>query len=513
MFKNIQKYLLLNHPLLWNTKIVPMTILLLIINLIFFAFGFNNGKIDFKETNNSYSYNQTEPVLVFVGVLISLIIIILWLVFYLKNNAFKSFYPKNNSSLFKEWLIIFSVIFMIAMFSISYLYAKEVRVRSYFSLEKTSRRCKILSLGSVFLEGSFEFKTHDSINQYGDTIQVANKYVAFRNKHYSNNSLMNKNIENFQLFNALKQREIKEKTQNWLYNKDKLAIKALMKNYLLLANEHRLKTNIDENKWLELVYNEPSFEEINIVGKGKISGDYSNYNSYATASIIDDATASFDYINKFKVNRKGYIEEYFKNYVPAANLNYAYEKIADAWISPDITVEKVLFPLYFALGFSLLIFTYRISSGRNWIIALISLGIINIVFGIFSALFSTEKLYLVLCTITIIVLFSNFIYLCHKKNNKGISGITLNVILWTFGAIIPLLYALFLEFLKWKYNYTYEYGEKGLSLETQKMHEFIGVLNEDSSTILMMIVNFLLMLVFLYFMSIKIKNWKGIPEN
>ena len=127
MLKNIQKYLLLNYPLLWNTKIVPLSILLVLLNLIFFAIGFKNGEIDFTETNNNYNYNESEPILIFIGVLISAMIIIIWLVYYFKNNAFKSFYPNENFGLFKEWLIIFSVAFLTALFSVSYYYAKEAQ--------------------------------------------------------------------------------------------------------------------------------------------------------------------------------------------------------------------------------------------------------------------------------------------------------------------------------------------------------------------------------------------------
>ena len=461
MFKNIQKYLLLNHPLLWNTKIVPMIFVLLIVNIIFFALGFNNGEIDFTETNNNYSYNEFEPVLAFIGFLISVIILLIWLVYYFKNNAFKSFYPKNNASLFKEFLIIFSIFFFTSMFSVSYLYATEVRVRNYFSREEVEKRCETLCLGSIFLEGSFESKTYKALDNVGDTIILNYKYAEFKNKRYQLNSLMNKNVEKFQVFNETKHFDLKEKAQNWLFNDDKIAVKSIMKSYLTIANEHRLQSNIDADKWFDLVYNQPDFKEINIIGKAKTVNEYNNYNNYAE-TVVEDAAAAvgsvgqqydnFDYVNKFKINKNGTVEEHFKHYVPAANLNYAYEKIADAWISPYITVDKILFPLYFAFGFSLLVFSFRITSGRSWIIALVSLGIIFIFLGVFSALINDEKVFSALILILIVGLFAYFIYVCNKKREKSISGITINAMLWVSTAFVPVLYYIFVEILKWKCN-------------------------------------------------------------
>lgn len=521
MLKNIQKYLLLNHPLIWNTKLFPMTIVLLIINLLFFALGFYNGKIDFTETNINYSYNSNEPLIVFVGVLLTMIIVIIWLVSYFKNNAFKSFYPKQKSSLFKEWLIIFLIIFMTAMFSLSYLYAKEVRVRNYFSRQEAEKRCETLSLGSIFLDGSFGVKYYKEINKYGDTIQVQYKYATFKNKKYETNSLINKNIENFQFFKPQKQLSIKEKTQNWLFNENKTAIKSMMKDYLAIANEHHLMSNINENQWFDLVYNAPKFTEINIIGKAKMINDYEHYNNYAEKAVADAAASAamtvskyddFDYVNKFKIRKNGFDEEYFKHYVPAANLNYAYEKIADAWISPDIIIEKMLFPLYFAFGFSLLIFSFRITSGRNWFIALISLGIINIILGIFSAMFSTEKIYILLLFLLVIGLFIYFIFILNRKTEKSISAITLNCLLWLYGAFIPIAYYLFVVLLKWKYEYAYiDYS--GLSHENQQIYNFIELLQNDNSRMMLITLNLLFMFIFMYFITIKIKKWKGIPEN
>lgn len=513
MFKKTQKYLLLNYPLFWNTKIVPLSLILIIINIIFFALGYQNGAIDFTETNNSYKYDSIEPILVFIGVLISILILIIWLVLYFKNNSFKSFYPKNNFSLFKEWLIIFSVGFMIGMFAISYLYAKELRVRHYFTQEEAKKRCETLSLASIFFEGSFETKYHDTINSSGDTVQVANNYSVFKNKRYATNSLMNKNIESFQFFDQETDTLQKIKVRTWLYNDQKAKIKSILKNYLAIANEHHLKANIDENQWMQLVYNYPDFTEINIVGKSeKVGSYYDEYTDYEEV-IVDNPIDNFDNTNKFKKKINNVDVEFYKHYVPAANLNYAYEKIADAWVSPNITWVSILFPLYFALGLSLLIFSFRVTSGKNWLITIVSLGIFNIVFGVISAVFSTEILYFVTLVFLILMLFIYFLFIINRKKGKSISAITLNGLLWLFGGFIPLIYALFIEFLKWKYDYRSYTGidEMPIINPNKEMFDLIDLLKD--SYFIMMAINTVFIFIFMFFISFKIQKWKGVAED
>ena len=96
MFKNIQKYLLIHYPLLWNTKIIPLVFYAILIHIVFFIIGFANGAIDFTETETNYRYNSNDGTFGFLCVLVTLLSIIIWVVSYFKNNALKSFYSKNN---------------------------------------------------------------------------------------------------------------------------------------------------------------------------------------------------------------------------------------------------------------------------------------------------------------------------------------------------------------------------------------------------------------------------------
>ena len=118
--KKINKYLLENYPLIWNTKIVLMVLILLGAHIAFYAAGF----LSFSNPKdlNTYSLfdNYFRNGALWIGILFSILTFILWLKSYFKQNAFKSFYPKTNKSLFMEFVWIFIICFMNISFYLSY---------------------------------------------------------------------------------------------------------------------------------------------------------------------------------------------------------------------------------------------------------------------------------------------------------------------------------------------------------------------------------------------------------
>ena len=159
MFKDIQKKLLLKYPLLWNTKFVPMVAIGLLLHLIFFGLGYLDGTIDFSNRNNL----DIEVTCILFGVLLVIIIIILWLVNYFKNNSLKSFYSKSKYSLFYEWLQIFVVSTLLITFYLPFSVGKQLHQRSYYSLEETTNRCKTIATADMFIDGSFAETEIDSL--------------------------------------------------------------------------------------------------------------------------------------------------------------------------------------------------------------------------------------------------------------------------------------------------------------------------------------------------------------
>lgn len=515
MFKNIQKYLLINHPLLWNLKVVPVTFYLIIFHILFFVLGYANGAINFIETADNYDYNSNQDVIISLGVFISIISFILWAVFYFKNNSLKSFYPKTKFSLFKEWLLILLITFLLTSFTISFFYGKDMRVRSYFTEAEAKRRCEILSQGSMFVEGSYSehYNTKDGNYAYENTVSVATNgivtvdsvktedekdYFYYKGVIYSNYSLLNKNINSYSFFNYENDSLRKMKLKDWMANNQKEQIRTLFKNYLAIAEEHNLKANIDENKWLDLVYNYPAFTEYKIIG-GEEKSIFYDINNENVVNAIDTTS---QYIKK--IGNYDYLVNRF--YVPEKALNYSYNKIADSWNKPLVNFETFLIVLYIAFCLSLVVFSFRVTSGKNWLIALVTAGVINIIVGIITAFTSSPYVYFGFQAAFFIGLLIYFFSRLYGKKGKGVSGITNNILLWMVTPFLPIVYGLGLESIKEisGYNDTDYIFRKKLYPRIEYLDDIVPHL---------LYLNLALVLIMMLFLSTKIKKWRGVAED
>ncbi|WP_298140657.1 hypothetical protein [Flavobacterium sp.] len=504
MFKNIQKQLLIKYPLLWNTRIVPMTAILIVINLIFFFIGYHEGELNFKESENNYNYDN-DGLVVFFSVLVSILLLILWLVFYFKNNSFKSFYPKNKFSLFKEWSILLFISFLITLFTVSFYYGKETRVRGYYSETEAKKRCEILSKASFFVDGSYSNNYRNDNYNYAeevatetDSVSLKNNFIIFNGKNYSYTSLLNKNVNSYTFFDYETDSLRKKTIKTWLVKQQKDSIKNVFKNYLNIAKEHNLKANIDENKWFDLVYNYPNFDSYKLIGKSN-EGEYYYPNNYTNGSV-------FDSVNKYIASIGNQQYEYYKYYVPESQLNFNYNKISDSWSQPDINFETILIALYFAFGLSLLIFSFRVTSGKNWLISVVSVGVLGILFGIISLIIKWDYTFPVLMITTILFTIIYFAITLSRNKSKNVSGVMVNVMLWSILGLLPLIYFVTLEILK---DLSHQYN----LIDYTKSEYYPTIQFMKDNIINFMYFNLIFSIIIMLVFSSKIKKWRGLAEN
>jgi energy-coupling factor transporter transmembrane protein EcfT len=106
MFKNFNHKFVYKYPLIWNTKIVPFLLISLAIHILFFIVGYQNAIVASVQIHNYYIQESNATTINLFAILISVLVFIIWCVLYFRNNGFKAFYPKENNSLFEEWMLI-----------------------------------------------------------------------------------------------------------------------------------------------------------------------------------------------------------------------------------------------------------------------------------------------------------------------------------------------------------------------------------------------------------------------
>ncbi len=145
MFKKINKTLITKYPLIWNLKFIWILLTILVFNLIAFINGFLffTKKSQLQESGLYEVFFNSGIIIYYV--LIGVIICVIWLYFYIKNNRFKSNYPTSRNYLFKEFLAVFFIIFLMFYVPNSFKTGLKFRVSNYMSEEQYLKDIDIIN--------------------------------------------------------------------------------------------------------------------------------------------------------------------------------------------------------------------------------------------------------------------------------------------------------------------------------------------------------------------------------
>ncbi|WP_353779508.1 hypothetical protein [Winogradskyella sp. 3972H.M.0a.05] len=146
----INKYLLEHYPTIWNTRLVWMLSISIIIHLLFFIGGLlslvnpaslhNRRAIDLFFDSGLYNF----------GILISIIMLVVWLIFLFKNNSFKSFYPNTRLQIFQHFVIYFVIIFFSTSFYFSFTLGIKLYIDSSYETETIQEEITLANNTALF---------------------------------------------------------------------------------------------------------------------------------------------------------------------------------------------------------------------------------------------------------------------------------------------------------------------------------------------------------------------------
>lgn len=478
MFKNIQKYLLIHRPLLWNIRIVPVLICTALINLLFFAIGYLFTYTGFESL---YAYNYTyQGLTYFVSIIAAILSFIFWMIYYSKNNAFKAFYPKSTGKLYLEWLLIFVIVLSMVAYPFSYSKGKELRIKSYVTKTEMIEAAKILNKVSILIPvNKTDYYSEyppgyspDSIHRDSigtapaeavvDTVADAEIDISSITITETRNmdelikeaEEAKKTFEDYPGFTQLSLLNYKGYSyfyipstydidaqgvgavKKWLVNKDREEIETLMDSFLSLIKKHNLKTNLTRDKWMELVYNPDKYPvgDFNIIYSWDIHDPlsyYSRYDNYGNE--IDPATTRF---------------------VQYRELAGAYSTIMSAYMDKRGNRDQILATFCYALFFALMVFSFRATAGKPWLIAFVSGGVILLIFLFFTLIFESfgpgvSSFYL-FAALVLALFAGECVYMLFKigRNGavKGRSNVVVNHLVW-YIPVVPALLILLMYYI------------------------------------------------------------------
>jgi len=149
--RNINQYLLERYPTIWNTKIVWVLSISLIVHLIFFLFGLfslNNPELLHDRGAKDIFFDNGS---VFLSIILSILILVFWMINMFKNNAFKNFYPVSRFKLFSQFMHYFVIIFCATTFYYSYNYGVKTYISSVYNDARFTKEITIANKAAIFL--------------------------------------------------------------------------------------------------------------------------------------------------------------------------------------------------------------------------------------------------------------------------------------------------------------------------------------------------------------------------
>lgn len=528
MIKRIQKYLLSNHPILWNVRLVPMLFVLLAIHLVIFGIGYLSTNTDFNKTYY-YSPGSSLGILYPVSILVCILLLIGWLIFYNRNNGFKNFYPRKVRQIYTEWILIFSITSAITFIPFTLTEGFIMKWKSVATITDAQDAMKTIVMAKVMIpnsQGNYLYETEydqpipipQEIKLYADSLDL-NLYDTEYNyesgltiKGYTGPSLLfYKDYDSYYFYNNDREyldNPAHTKIKNlkclitWLKEGNTDSIRTIMEQFSSLQKKHNLEIDLTVEEWYKRIYNPPFFP----VEKATMIVDYSpkdyelkyNYDGYtpetpvAVTAMDSDDISSTNYLQAIPTAQP---------HLQYRELEAGYEQIIKSHNYKDIN-PIILTCLCFALGISILIFSYRSTNGKSWLIALVATGILIFISSLIAIGLSESinwsngevimMIILSLWIILFIVLLTKIIIKIINKGSKGRSNIYANILIWLTPFIIPFTYIIYMTYQDIASDYSN---------------------SKDEIIVNILWINIPAIIVAMYPISILVRNWKSIPDE
>lgn len=426
MFKKLNQYLLTHYPLLWNTRIVQILLVNAIIHVLFFFGEWVSVGAHNLQEKDYYFYRGS---LTAFSVLCSIVVLIGWLIFYLRNNTFKSFYQLGKWYLTKEFALILLIVFSSITFLESYGYGERIKARSITNYAQLVQEVNTVNLAKAFIptEKNDYFILNDCGNDsgngegyiasvnYEDTInnnRTDSNFIKIRTAmrradafSYVNYCRAWTNLDDTMSYRRNEQ--IASTVKDWVLNKRKDSITASITQAIAICKKYDIAAELDAAALAALPFADSNHTISRLVRINDYNGDLNASPYYLDAYALN---RTFDYLDRCSTH----------------------SKTAGHW-------ERLLFELYFMLGISILLLCYRRFSKKVFLISIIGAGVWCIVLGMVAAGTRSE----IGLGILYLLLFGLFTTIAlaalYAKRNKVLAGVLLN---WHIYMIPTLLMAI-----------------------------------------------------------------------
>jgi len=441
---------------------LPLVILL---NTIFFFWGYCQ---DITLKNIVSGHYHFSDMMIGIAILLGILIILFWLIFYLRHNAFKALLPLSKFHLQKEFAIVLIVFLgLVAPIVVAHK-GMNYKINRISKSVNTPKEKRIIFLAQHFLPfelGRFNSrKLYEAANE-SDTGRLETgmvpgvSYLNYRGSEYYDEGYIDKDSL------------LDIKAIAWLKEHRKDSIITYIDKYLQLCKKYGGEYKFNSTAHVNSIFATSDFQVKEEIPMTKYDKDEKLNNRYIQSPYI-----SLSAIERIIEVRKGLqLEEYF------------------AWVM-------------FALGFSFALFSFRVVPVKAWITAIVVAGLLAIGTAILYVVSNNERV-LILSPIVLTIgsLCVSAVSIFQKKR-KFFAGVSYLLAWIALPFFVVALYGFLYEYTGYSYYASVMYAKEGFS---HQMHDW---LKDNSNNFLIANCIFALLMA-LFVMIPLIKKWRANPEE
>ncbi|MBK1895997.1 hypothetical protein [Chryseobacterium paridis] len=150
------QYLLERYPTIWNTKIIWMLLVSVLIHILFFVIGYCSHMDPRSLQTYSVKDDYFKNGVIFIHLIISILMIVGWLITMFRNNAFKNFYPTSKGKLFGQFVQYFIILFACTTFYFSYMVGFKMFINHQYPDQQLEKSVDIINRAAPFLSQELE---------------------------------------------------------------------------------------------------------------------------------------------------------------------------------------------------------------------------------------------------------------------------------------------------------------------------------------------------------------------
>ncbi|MCW3125601.1 MAG: hypothetical protein JWO03_1259 [Bacteroidetes bacterium] len=529
--KRLNKYLLLHYPQLWNLRVIWVVPAIAILHLIFYICGYASFTFG-KELH--YSTGLGDHIMgesMGFSVLISVLLFIMWLVFYMRNNPFKSFYPLGRWYFVAEFTLIMLIFAGGSTFFNSYAKGHWQSIRNQSAHVDIVAEANTLNLAHALIPSDRDhYRLHaccDSLD-YIDSLRDLRRSIWDKEHPEEENPyLYNRRGRRMSVYNGKEGIEVPKKVpipagavlvdidsaisqyqarqrdfdfnymhycnqfyadldsvkgisnshqisarlQQMLTSDDRQAVKKILTQFDKICQTYEVNKDIDVIGYTDKVFKYPNHRVDEFIGG----------NSYEYTGREDD------FRNGTNVH----------SYLAFGEVSESLSRIQHArGIGFDFSFFLVIFYVSFSLA--ILLFSFRLSARKPWFIALVGSGVLVIVITIISGMMHTTHMYIYIW-LFVILLFYILHFVFRSSVRRTLSGVNLVWLTW----MVPFQGLIILEFIKSLFTY---------DSHLQKYPPQYYWIQDNYSAILLVY----LLVAFIYsitLLSALYRRWQSMPEE